>query len=264
MRPLLLIAVLAVIGTAEASPLSAQSIPATDSSLVMSKRTMVTRRELEAALAEIDQSTNSGVYSPALRAAKNADAQLIRDRLVEGDLLPADEIRIDILGEAGLSGTYVVTPVRTIVLPGNYEISVRGILRSEAQDSLTKQFSKYLRSPSLTVTTNVRVSIMGAVSKTGVYQTSAASLLSATIMREAGGPAGSVIWKKSKIKRGDKVIVDGEEFELAIRNGRSLDQLNVQAGDEIEVAAKPSSGLFWRIVGGLGALTSVIYILNIL
>lgn len=81
-------------------------------------------------------------------------------------------------------------------------------------------------------------------------------------MKDGGGPNGNVRWNKSTIKRGDRVIVDGPQFALAVQKGMTLDQLNVQAGDEIFLAAKPSSALFWRIVAAATALGSVFYLVH--
>jgi protein involved in polysaccharide export with SLBB domain len=233
-----------------------------DTALMASRRSMVTRAELQAALDEIDRGTSSGVYSAALRANKQAEAQVIRTRLTEGDLRPADEITIAVLNEPGLSGVYTVSPTRTLTLPGNNEISLKGVLRSEAQDYLTKEFKRFLNDPSLTVTTNVRISILGAVVHPGFFQVPASSLVSFEIMHSANGPSGNVLWKKSTIKRGDTVIVDGPAFEVAMREGMTFDQLNVQAGDEIEIAAKPSSARFWRILGGVSALATIFYLVH--
>src|SRR4051794_21608921 len=83
----LLIAALAI-----APALSAQ---ATDTVPTGTRRTMVTRAELQAALDEIQRgSTGSTAYSPQLRSAKQKDAQAIRVRLEEGDFRVGDEIKV--------------------------------------------------------------------------------------------------------------------------------------------------------------------------
>jgi hypothetical protein len=59
---------------------------------------------------------------------------------------------------------------------------------------------------------------------------------------------------------GDKVVVDGPEFRDAVNTATTIDQLNLQAGDVIDVAAKPAGGTFFRIMGALSAVTSVIWL----
>jgi protein involved in polysaccharide export with SLBB domain len=225
------------------------------------QRSMVTRTELRATLEEIDQQLASSGYSSALRSAKRAQAEAIRDRLAEGDLRVGDMVRVDLIGDAaGLSSTYAITPMRTISLPGGAEIPMKGILRSEVQSYLTEQLKKYVRDPIVRATTSIRISIFGAIGKPGLYPAPADLLLGDAIMQIAGGPANSADFKKSQIKRGEKVVVDGPEFQLAIREGRTLDQLNLQAGDEIIVAAKPVTGLVLRVLGVIGTLGSLVYI----
>jgi len=65
---------------------------------------------------------------------------------------------------------------------------------------------------------------------------------------------------KSQILRNGVVVIDGAEFKDAIYKGRTLDQLNVQAGDEIRIAVKPAGGLFWRVVGAVTGLSGLIYL----
>lgn len=241
-------------------PVAAQT-PDPAATVTNAQRSMVTRAELRSALEVIDKQLASSGYSAALRDAKRAEAEAIRDRLAEGDLRVGDLVLIDIVGDvAGLKGTYAVTPVRSIALPGGAEISVRGVLRSEMQAYVTEQLKKYIRDPVVKVTTSIRISIFGAVGKPGLYPAAADLLLGDALMNPGGGPANNARFDKSQIKRGDKVVIDGPEFQAAIREGRTLDQLNLQAGDEIIVAAKPQGGTVFRIIGAIGSLGSLIFL----
>jgi protein involved in polysaccharide export with SLBB domain len=235
-----------------------------DTATAGSQRSMVTRAELQAALDEIQRGLSSTAYSQSLRSAKEAEAAVIKDRLVEGDLRSGDEIKVDILQEPGLTAIYTVTPARTIVLPGNFEIPLRGVLRSEIQAYLTTQLKKYVSEPSVTATASVRVSIFGGVGHPGFYNVPANMLLSAVLQVTGGGPANNFEPKKSRIIRDNKVIIEGREFNDALYRGLTLDQLNVQAGDVIDVAVKPPSGLFFRILGAASAMAGVIYLIRIL
>ena len=241
-------------------PLAGQQ---SDPAIMAARRSMVTRTELQAALDELQRGLASSGYSSAIRGAKRAEADVIRDRLTEGDIRQGDQIKVDILGDPGLSTTYTITPARTLTLPAGVEILMRGVLRSEVQDYLTKEFKRYIVDPSVTATTFVRISMFGALNKPGFFAAPASMLLSQEIMTDGLGPANNVRWDKSTIKRGDRVIVDGPAFEAAVRQGLTLDQLNVQAGDRIDLAAKPASGLFFRILGAVTALGGLIYLVRI-
>ena len=233
-----------------------------DTVSVGARRSMVTRAELQAGLEEIQRGLTSTAYSQSLRNAKQAEAAAIKDRLTEGDLRSGDEIKVDVVGVGALSATYTVTPARTIVLPGNYEIPLRGVLRSEIQDHLNKMLkaSSYVVDPNVTASASVRVSIFGGVGRPGFYNVPANKLLSAVLQTDAGGVAANVKPEKSQILRNGQVIIDGPEFSDALYKGRTLDQLNIQAGDEIRVAIKPASGLFWRIVGAVSGLGGLVYL----
>jgi protein involved in polysaccharide export with SLBB domain len=228
--------------------------------VVNADRAMVSRAELTTALQEIDGFLAAGGYSAAMRAAKQAQADAIRDRLAEGDLRVGDLIALTVAEVSTFSGTYMVSPTRTITLPGSTEISVAGILRSELEAHLTKELKKLVRDPSVQVIPTIRLSIFGAVGKPGFVNAPATLLLSDVIQQLAGGPANDVRWEKSKILRGEKVVVDGPEFRESVNTATTIDQLNLRAGDVIQVAAKPAGGALTRVFATLGGLTSVIWL----
>ena len=237
--------------------LSAQG---SDTVVVNAQRSMVTRAEIQAALDEIQKGLASTGYSSALRASKQQTAEVLRARLTEGDIQPGDQIKIAVLGETSLSNTYDVTPARTIVLPGNLEIPLRGVLRSEIQQFLADKIKVYVKDPVVTATPYVRLQIFGAVGKPGFVNAPADLLLSGVITQFAGGPDNNAVLKKSEIRRNGRVVITGPEFQDAIYKARTLDQLNVQAGDEIFVATRPATGLILRILGVVSGLGGILYL----
>lgn len=228
--------------------------------VVNADRAMVSRADLQAALTEIEGFLASGGYSGPLRTAKKAQADAIRERLADGDLRVGDMIRLDVAEATSFSNYYMVSPTRTILLPGATEISVAGILRSELQDHLTTQIKKLVRDPTVRVVPSIRLSIFGAVGKPGFVTAPATTLLSDVIQQLAGGPANNVRWEKSQIMRRDKIVIDGAEFREAVNTATTIDQLNLQAGDVINVAAKPAGGTLVRIMGAVSGLAGLVYI----
>jgi len=229
--------------------------------MINAERSMVSRAEIQAALTEIDRALASSAYSSALRARKRGTADLLRDRLTEGDLRTGDQIQLSVLGVPSLSGTYDVTPTRSIVVAGGLEIPVRGVLRSEIQAYLTTKLTAYVKNPFVTAKPLVRLSIFGSVGKPGFVNAPADLLLSKVITDYAGGPDNKAQFSKSQIRRNGRVVVDGAEFQDAIYKARTLDQLNVQAGDEINVATKPASALILRILGAVSGLGGLAYLI---
>jgi protein involved in polysaccharide export with SLBB domain len=102
------------------------------------------------------------------------------------------------------------------------------------EEHLTKEIGRYLRNPQVHASTSVRLSILGAVGKPGFYQIKSETLIGDAIM-EAGGPASNVDPAKTRIDRSGQEIVSQEAFVESLKNGRTLDQMNLLAGDEIIV-----------------------------
>lgn len=248
-------------GLLMAAPLQGQTTSTTPV-IVSAERAMVSRAELETALKEIEAALAGGGYSSTLRVAKQSQADAIRERLAQGDLRVGDLIRLDVAELSNMSNFYQVSSNRTITLPGSIEISVAGILRSELQAYMTKQLSKLTRDPSVQVIPSIRLSVFGAVGKSGFVNAPATMLLSDVIQQLAGGPANNVRWEKSRIMRGTKVVVDGNEFREAVNTATTIDQLNLQAGDVIDVAAKPAGGTFLRVLGVVGSLSSLVWLIG--
>ncbi len=63
-----------------------------------------------------------------------------------------------------------------------------------------------------------------------------------------------------RVERGQEVLLEGEDVQEALRRGLTLDQLNLQAGDQLMVPAEQGSWLanLGVIVGILGSLTFVL------
>ena len=213
---------------------SAQDVP------VDARRPLVTRADLQAALDQADQIAGSEAYSFAFKEEKRAEAAVIRERLLEGDFYVGDQLNIAMIGDSGTSGTQTVQFGRVLSIRGLPDIPMRGVLRSEAQDYLTTQISRFLKDPQVKVRPLIRLTVLGGIKNPGFYQLDADQLVSDALMT-AGGIGNGTDFKSSKVRRGDIDIIDGETFAKAITDGRTLDQLNLRAGDEIEVGTKSTT-----------------------
>ncbi|HZE74803.1 MAG TPA: polysaccharide biosynthesis/export family protein [Gemmatimonadales bacterium] len=185
-------------------------------------RAMATRAELEAVAAGKSGSVSS------------EEIKVVRDRLAHGDLQPGDRIAMRVLGEQTLTDTFTVKPTRTILLPNLGEVSLDGVLRSELNDHLKKEIGRFVRNPQVDATALVRVSLSGAVGRPGFYAMPADVVVSDALMA-AGGPGARGDPRKTEIRRGGLVVASKAQMAQAIQQGASLDQLNVQSGDEIVV-----------------------------
>jgi protein involved in polysaccharide export with SLBB domain len=207
-------------------------------------RAMATRAELDQILAG-----KSGPVTDEL-------ARQVKDRLQKGDLQPGDRIALRVVGEQALTDTFTVTTERSIELPSLPAISVAGVLRSELEPHLMKQLSRYVRNPDLKAVALVRVSMAGAVGRPGFYNLPADVLATDAIMA-AGGPSGNADVSRTMIRRGGAPIATEEAMAVAVETGESLDQLNVQSGDEIVVGTKPAG--FTGVLKTMGLVSGALF-----
>ena len=230
-----------------------------------SRLSQATREQIQASLAEAEKIIASSGYSGRIKEAKRKEIALLRSRIEEGDLQPGDQVILVVQGESTLTGNFTVGPARTLALPGIPDISVKGLLRSEVPDFMTNELKKYLKNPTVTAQVTLRLSFLGGVGRPGYYQMPAQALIDSAIMA-AGGPGNGIDPANTKIERGGKEILSKEGFRQALVDGRTLDQLNLRAGDEIVVGGSRTTGVrtggFLRnTLPYIGAISSVTYLI---
>ncbi|HEX7051962.1 MAG TPA: polysaccharide biosynthesis/export family protein [Longimicrobiales bacterium] len=212
-------------------------------------RLQMTREGLERLLAQYDQAARSGAYSDELRARARYEAALIRTRLEHGDFQVGDRIVLEVLGEEMLTDSFTVAMGRVLRLPLVGDISLKGVLRSELESYLTQQIGRYLKDPQVRARSLIRISVTGAVSSPGFYVVPSESLLTDVLMM-AGGPGQNADLDDIRVERGDDEIWEGDPLQQAITEGRTLDQLSLQAGDRIIVPANAQRN--WLEVARIG------------
>lgn len=217
-----------------------------------------TREDLQRSLAFYQGVVDSPVYSDRVRDMARMDVARIRARLTEGDFRIGDRIVLSVQGEPDLPDTVAVEAGPLIVLPLFGEVPLNGVLRSEIGPHLTEQLRQYIRSPVVRAKALMRVSIQGSVARPGFYVLPADMLLGEALM-VAGGISDGADLKEMRLLRGNEVLLRGDDLEEAERLGRTLDQMNMQAGDQIMLPARRggmlgSVGIVVGILGTLGFL----------
>lgn len=199
-----------------------------------SSQLQMTRAELQDLLTRYEHVAQASGQDGDLRMRARYEATLIRNRLDEGDFQVGDQIALRVAGEPALSDTFVVRRDRTLDLPNVGEVPLRGVLRSELEEHLSEQIGRVIRNPIVRAESFIRVSIMGAVSRPGFYVVPADQVLTDALMA-AGGPGQGAQLTRMRIERGNERIWGGNALQQAIVEGRTLDQLNLRAGDKIVV-----------------------------
>jgi len=82
-----------------------------------------------------------------------------------------------------------------------------------------------------------------------------AEMLVGDALMVAGGPTNASDMDAIYIDRGSVRLLEGGELQEAIRIGLTLDQLNLQAGDQIVVPQQPTGGGF---LGTLGIVAGIV------
>lgn len=220
-----------------AAPLSAQTLGGTSAPLY------ATREGLQDLLRQYEEAAGSGAYSSDYRALANQEADLIRSRLEEGDFQVGDKILLQVLGQETLTDTFTVATGRVIHLPNIGEIPLRGKLRSELPAYMQETIGSYVRNADVDVGALVQIAVIGDVRTPGFHWVGAETLVTDLIMT-AGGPTPSSNIEKAEIHRGQQTIWKGEPLQMAMRDGRTIDQISLRSGDQIEIPTR--TGSIWR------------------
>jgi protein involved in polysaccharide export with SLBB domain len=219
--------------------------PARVAAQVDVRQAEATRAQLESLYARL--SPKERVY---------AEAVALKERLDDGDFQVGDRIILTVRGDTALSDTFVVNQDRAIVLPNIGAVPLNGVLRSELQAHLLVVLSRYLRAPELQAQSLMRVGVVGQVARPGYFYLPATAVAS-DAFTAAGGLTTSSDLAKSTIGRTGKVLLDSQQLQQALSSGRTLDQMNMQSGDEFQIAEKSHAGIGSTVIV-IGAIAGVI------
>jgi protein involved in polysaccharide export with SLBB domain len=247
---------LALVLSTMPAPLSGQLVGSSDPG-----RSVRTRADLNRLLAEYDAALASPAYSEAVKRSIQADADRVRRRLREGDFRVGDRVYVSVQGETNYPDTVVVEPGPMIILEPFGEFSLAGVLRSEVTDHLTTELARFIRMPVVRAQGLMRISVLGDVGQPGFYTMPGETLLGDVLMM-AGGPGANAVLDELRIERAGQPLYEEEAVQQALRSGLTLDQLNLDAGDQIFLPmGSPSNFLLGTLLPVMGALGSVSFLL---
>jgi protein involved in polysaccharide export with SLBB domain len=222
-------------------------------------REQMTRAELEELRTRLEEAASSTAYSSSLRGEAERNLEVIHRRLTDGDFQVGDRVVLYVDGEEEMSDTLTVRMGPAVTVPVVGSISLHGILRSELEEHLTTEIGRYVREPRVEARALIRVLVQGEVANPGFLLTPAETLIS-DLITLAGGPTGGANLTEMRIERAGDRIWEGDAMATAIVQGRTLDQMNLQAGDRVFVPERVDrSGTEWlRIIGyTVGPIVSI-------
>lgn len=225
-------------------------------------RLLADRAELEQELEELRALAASSAYSTALRERADEEAVLVARRLEEGDFRSGDRIVITVPGEGLVADTLLVVAGPAVVFPDIGAIELYGVLRSELREHLAQELATYIRDPDVReVRVLVGVEFVGAVNSQGIHYVPAEASIGDAL--RIPGLAGDADLQDVEILRGGIVIWEAEAVREAVQEFRTLDQLSLQAGDEVRVpGSSENAWLRWLTVTA-GIITSITIILRV-
>lgn len=223
-------------------------------------RRQATRSELEAAAKAAEQAV-ARAPDDKVRRTYQETAAAYRQRLRNGDFIPGDRILLEVIGDSLLSDTFTVRSDRMLPLPNLPDVALHGVLDSELQSHLAKELSKYLRVVEVHATVLLRISVLGAVGRQDFLTVPIDQALT-DVVSSAGGFAGGVPdFKRSEIRRGDAIFLDGRGVQEAFQRGKTVGDLSMRDGDVLYIPAGVQGGNRWQAVTMvLGAIGSVAWI----
>jgi protein involved in polysaccharide export with SLBB domain len=227
-------------------------------------REQMTRSELVDLLERIDANLASTAYSGRIRQQLERNSAIIAARLENGDFQVGDRIVLMVDGEPDLSDTLSVRSGQMVNVPVAGDLSLQGVLRSELEDRLLEHVGRIVREPTLRAQALIRISVVGEVENPGFYVVPAEALVT-DVMMIAGGPTRDAKLDDLRIERGTATVWEGSLLQEAVIQGRTLDHLNVQAGDQVLVpreVQRTGWDRFQMIAASAGAIASVAFLLS--
>jgi protein involved in polysaccharide export with SLBB domain len=150
----------------------------------------------------------------------------------ESAFRPGDKVKILIWRQEDITGEYQLDFDGELRLPLVGKVPAQGLTADALTDTLVSRYSAFIKNPMIMVTPRFRVTILGAVKMPGSYWVSGAENVT-DLIAMAGGLAEKAAMERTKVTRGNKVIVvNAAQY---IRTGKTLDDIGIQSGDIVVV-----------------------------
>jgi hypothetical protein len=199
---------------------------------------------------QIEQRVN-GITQELTRAKSGDRSRLLeeqstlRSRLDDGDFKPGDRFVLALRQDSVRSDTLVVRDSLRVAVLNLPEFSVAGVLRSELEDKLAAHVSRFLRNAVVRTTLLTRVSVTGAVRNPGFLYAVPDRPIN-DLLTTAGGPLPEADLGKLTISRLGRTILRSKDAKKVVEEGRTLESLDVQSGDTVNIPLKRK--INWQLV----------------
>lgn len=150
---------------------------------------------------------------------------------------PGDELLIQVWGQVTLNGRFTIDRAGNIYIPQVGTLRVAGLTFGQIQDYLKAQMGKVFRNFDLNVNMgqlrSIQVFVVGQARRPGSYTVSSLSTLVSALF-VTGGPTPQGSFRHIQLKRGGKVIVDYDLYDL-LERGEKTNDTQLMPGDVIYI-----------------------------
>jgi hypothetical protein len=219
----------------------ATSVPAQVAPTAGAQR--ASRMELAARVATVEQELASGKHQGSSQNRAKAEIAAIQQRLQQGDFKVGDRFVLTFRQDSVRTDTASVRDSLMVSLLALPEVSLAGVLRSELDDRLNGHVARFFKNASVRSSVLTRIAIRGAVQGPGFYYAAPDRPVSDLVML-AGGPLVTANLDQLEVRRGSVVLLKPKASKRVVKEGRTLEQIDIQSGDEVFIPAKrgrPSS-----------------------
>jgi hypothetical protein len=223
-------------------------------------RRQARREELEKA-AKFAENASTTAPDEKTREKYRLDAEVIRQRLTNGDFIPGDRILILVQGDTALTDTFTVRGDRMLPLPNIPPISLQGVLDSELEEHLTRELLRYIKEVELEATPLVRISLVGFPQ--GNFFTVPVDQSITDVITAAGGWGSptATAHDKTVVRRAGHVFMDAKSTAEAIRLGKTIGDMALRDGDELYLPDRANAGFNWQLaLSVVGTITGLYFI----
>lgn len=203
------------------------------------------RVDLAALAAKLELQTTGPKLNDEARKRALADLAAVRERLQNGDFRVGDRFVVTIRQDSIRSDTVSVRDSLKVTVGSLADLSLVGTLRSELEDRISAHVARYLRNSNVWVIVLTRIAIFGAVKTPGFYYAVPDRPVSDLVML-AGGPALDANLNELDVRRGQVKLLKAKESKRALKEGTTLEQLDIQSGDEVTIPVRRKVN--WQLV----------------
>lgn len=159
-----------------------------------------------------------------------------------------DRIVLTVDNEPTLTDTFTVSAGPALHLPGIGHVPLAGVTRDGIAAHLTTALARVIRDPVVRAELLVRLAVLGEVTRPGFMTLPVDALLSDAITM-AGGLTTTADMRKVRVSRRGTLTHDGNAVRDALAAGLTLDDMRIEAGDQMLIPRSPDGERTVRIIG---------------